>query len=92
MTLTAARLTCRASRGGESGARLRGRMTIFIRVLHNDVKRGAIFEAEDGASGLQGFDFRHEDVFFKVDALEALLEGELGAADGFEFSFLPTVA
>ena len=61
-------------------------------MLHNDVKRGAIFEAKDRAASLQGFDFRHKDVFFKVDALEALLEGELGTADGFELPFLPTVA
>ncbi len=61
-------------------------------MLHYDVKRGTIFEAKDRASGLQGFDFRHEDVFFKVDALEALLEGELSTADGFELPFLPTVA
>lgn len=60
-------------------------------MFDHDVKRRAFGEAEHRLARFQGFDLRHQHVFFKVDLLEALFQGELRSSERFQFPLLTRV-
>lgn len=61
-------------------------------MLDYEVKRRPIRQPKDRLPGFQRLDFRQQHILFKVDLLEPLFQGELRAAEGFQFPLLPRIA